>query len=347
MTLMVERIKIENGLITRNENGWCSTQLREAMKRALKNGYMPRSFRELIMMREGSSLRVGLITRNENGWCSTQLREAMERKNINPVCFSLSNLVARVGYTPHVSTGEINALKDLNAMVVRPIGRGSLEEIIFRMDILHRLERLGMLIVNPPSAIEKTVDKYYALALLEEQGLPVPRTAVTENPEEALKAFHELGKDVVIKPLFGSRGMGSTRISDPDVATRVFRAVSFYHGVLYLQEFIPHGVSDIRAFVIGDSVLASMRRVADTWKTNVSLGARPIPITLNEEMENLAVKAAEAIGCKVAGVDLLEGPDGPMILELNSQPGWRGLQSVTTMNIADEIVKYVLSELKA
>jgi ribosomal protein S6--L-glutamate ligase/tetrahydromethanopterin:alpha-L-glutamate ligase len=290
---------------------------------------------------------MGIITRNESGWCSTQLREAMERKNITPVCFNFSSLVARVGYTPHASIGEIDAIQDLNAIIIRPIGRGSLEEIIFRMDLLHRLERLGMLIINPPSAIERSVDKYYALSLLEEHGLPVPRTAVTESHAEALRSFHELGGDVVIKPLFGSRGVGSTRISDPDVATRVFRAVSFYHGVLYLQEFIPHGVSDIRAFVIGDHVIASMHRVAETWKTNVSLGAKPVALKLNEELENLAVEAARVIGCKVAGVDILEGPEGPVIVELNSQPGWRGLQSVTAVNIADEIIRYVLSELRA
>jgi len=176
--------------------------------------------------------------------------------------------------------------------------------------------------------------------------LPVPRTAVTENPDDALKSFYELGEDVVVKPLFGSRGVGSTRVSDPEVATRVFRAVSFHHGVLYIQEFIPHGNSDIRALVLGDHVVASMRRVADNWKTNVSLGAKPVALKLDKEMENLAVKAAKVIGCRVAGVDILEGPEGLLLVELNSQPGWRGLQSVTTINIADEIIQYVLSELK-
>jgi len=290
---------------------------------------------------------MGLVTRNEEGWCSTQLREAMKRRNITPLCISFPHLLARVGYKPKTSVGETDLLRDLSALIIRPIGRGSLEEIIFRMDLLHRLERLGMLIVNPPSAIERSVDKYYTLALLEERGLPVPRTAVTEDSDEALRAFRELGGDVVLKPLFGSRGIGSTRISDPDVATRVFRTVAFYHGVLYLQEFIPHGFSDIRALVLGDRVLASMRRVAETWKTNVSLGARPVRLKLDKEMEELAVKAAEVIGCRVAGVDILEGPRGPLILELNSQPGWRGLQSVTPINIADEIVEYVLSQVKA
>jgi len=289
---------------------------------------------------------MGIITRDENGWCATKLQEAMKKQNITPVCFSFSQLVARVKYKPAASIGETNILKDLNALITRPIGRGSLEEIIFRMNLLYRLERLGMLIINPPSSIERSVDKYYALALLEEQGLPVPRTAVTESHREALKCFCELGGDIVVKPLFGSRGVGSTRVSDPNIATRVFRTISFHHGVLYLQEFIPHGVSDVRAFVVGDRVIASMQRVAGTWKTNVSLGAKPVALQLSAELEDLAVRTAKTIGCKVAGVDILEGPSGPLIVELNSQPGWRGLQSVTKANIADEIVQHVLSELK-
>jgi RimK family alpha-L-glutamate ligase len=215
------------------------------------------------------------------------------------------------------------------------------------MNLLHKLERSGMLIINPPLAIERSVDKYCSLTLFQEKGLPVPRTAVTESHDEALKCFHELGGDVVVKPLFGSRGVGATRITDPDIAARAFRTISFHHGVLYLQEFVNHGGSDIRAFVIGDRVVAAMRRVSANWKTNVSLGAKPLPLNLSAELENLAVKAAKVIGCKVTGVDLIEGPDGPLVIELNSQPGWRGLQSVTEINIADEIISYILSELKS
>jgi RimK family alpha-L-glutamate ligase len=289
---------------------------------------------------------MGIMTRDEEGWCSTQLRKAMERQNIKPVCFSYRQIIARVNYTPAASAGDIDLFRDLNSIITRPIGRGSLEEIIFRMNLLHRLERLGMIIINPPLAIERSVDKYCALTLLQENGLPVPSTAVTESHDEALKCFHELGGDVVVKPLFGSRGVGTTRISDPDIAARIFRTISFYHGVLYLQEFIPHGGSDIRAFVIGNNVVAAMRRIAENWKTNVSLGAKPVPLSLTEELENLAVKAARIIGCKVTGVDIIEGPEGPVVVELNSQPGWRGLQSVTKTNIADEIIDYILSELK-
>jgi RimK family alpha-L-glutamate ligase len=221
-----------------------------------------------------------------------------------------------------------------------------LEEIVFRMDLLYRLERLGFYVVNPPEAIEHCVDKYDLLAILEDAGLPVPRTAVTEDADEALKAFHELGGDVVVKPIFGSRGIGATRITDPEVAYTAFRTITFYHGVIYIQEFVPHGFSDIRAFVVGDRVVAAMRRVAQSWKTNYSQGARPESIKLDSQMEELAIKSAQLIKCKIAGVDILESPKGPLIVEVNSQPGWRGLQSVTRVNIADAIVDFVLSELK-
>lgn len=291
-------------------------------------------------------LKIGIITWNENGWCPTQLKKAMRKRKITPVCFSFNQLTARLAFKPRVSTADVNILDDLDAVIVRPVGRGSLEEIIFRMDLLHRLQRLGKLVINPSFAIERSVDKYHALALLEENNIPIPPTAATENCEQALQAFQELGGDVVIKPIFGSRGIGSTRISDVETATRIFRAISFYHGVIYIQKFIQHGAHDIRAFVIGNRVAAAMRRVADTWKTNISLGAKPVSIKISNKLENLAVKAAHVIGCKIAGVDIVESRNGPFIIEVNSQPGWRGLQSVTKTNIADEIIKYVLSELK-
>jgi RimK family alpha-L-glutamate ligase len=291
-------------------------------------------------------MKIGVITRNPDAWCSTQLRRALEKTNVSYTFLGFRDLAARVNMKPEVAARDTNVMTDLNALIIRPIGRGSLEEIIFRMDLLHRLQRLGMPIVNPPLSIERSVDKYHTLALFEEHGLPVPQTVVTESLEEAIKGFSDLGGDVVIKPLFGSRGIGSTRVSDHDVAERLFRAILFYHGVLYLQRFIPHGDSDIRVFIVGDRVVAAMRRVAPNWKTNVSRGAKPVALNCSEEMERLAIGASEILGCKIAGVDILESNGGPVIIELNSQPGWSGLQTVASIDIADEIVKFVISETR-
>jgi ribosomal protein S6--L-glutamate ligase len=89
-----------------------------------------------------------------------------------------------------------------------------------------------------------------------------------------------------------------------------------------------------------------MRRVANGWKTNFSKGARPMPEKICKEFEDLAIKSAKAVGCKIAGVDILESPNGPRIVDVNSQPGWKGLQMVTNVNIAEEIIKFMLSEIK-
>jgi RimK family alpha-L-glutamate ligase len=291
-------------------------------------------------------LKFGIMTRNMEAWSSSQVREALNKRGIPYECFTFPRLVARLAYKPYFRVNGTNILDELDALIIRPIGRGSLEELVFRMDILYKLERQGFYMVNPPTAIEHCVDKYDILAVLEDEGVPVPRTLATESVNEAIKAFNELGSDIVVKPIFGSRGKGATRVNDIDIADTIFKAITFHHGVIYMQEFVPHGTSDIRVFVIGNQVVASMRRVAQGWKTNYSQGAKPAPAKISKEFEEIAIKASKAVGCKIAGVDILEGPNGPRIVDVNSQPGWKGLQAVAKVNIAEEIVKFVLAELK-
>lgn len=290
-------------------------------------------------------MKLGLLTRNPRAWCSRKIVEAMEARKIQPLCFSFSDIYARIAFKPEITIhGTADAIRELDAIIVRPIGRGSLDEVIFRLDVLHRIERQGLSVINPPSAIEKAVDKYRALTLLEENGVPVPRTVATENDRLVVEASRELGGDLVMKPIFGSRGMGITRVSDEEIIGRISRTLVFHHHVLYLQEFIPHGTRDIRAFVVGDNVVAAMHRVSTTWKTNVSQGADAVPLTPTPEIEDLALSAARVLGCEVAGVDILEGPDGLVVNEVNSQPGFRGLQSSTRIDVAGAIVDHVVNQ---
>lgn len=294
-----------------------------------------------------TKLKIGLLTRSRDSWPSTQLRRALIERSVEPVCFTFSDITVTVGGDREVVIQEdVDALRDLKAVIVRPIGRGSLDEIIFRLDVLHRLERGGLLVVNPPSSIEKAVDKYYALSLLSEHGIPVPTTVVTENTDSALEGFKSLGREVVVKPLFGSQGFGVTRISDLEVARRIYNTLNYAHHVLYTQEFIHHGRQDIRCLVVGGRVVAAMSRRARGWKTNVSQGAKPVAVQLGAEVEELAVRSAEVLGCKVGGVDILESVDGYFVNEVNSQPGFRGLQTVSKIDVAGEIVRFVLEELK-
>ena len=291
-------------------------------------------------------MKIGIVTRNLESWSSTQLRQSLGKQRISYECFAFPNIVTQLGQKPFFKVNEKDLVQEFSAIIIRPIGRGSVHQIIFRMDLISKLEQQGFIVINPSNAIEHCADKYAVLSIMENSGISIPRTIATESVTEALKAFEELGGDVIVKPIFGSRGVGTTRISDPEIAATSFRAIVFHHGVIYLQEFIPHGTSDIRAFVVGNRVIASMRRVAQAWKNNYSQGAKPEFLKLDKTLEELAIKSARAVGCKIAGVDILEGPRGPMIVDVNSQPGWKGLQSVTKTNMADEIIQYVISEIK-
>jgi ribosomal protein S6--L-glutamate ligase len=211
------------------------------------------------------------------------------------------------------------------------------------MDLLQRLHWRGFPVVNPPKALETCVDKYLASARLEAAGLRVPPTVVCQHAQAALEAFSVLGGDVVVKPLFGSEGRGLVRVSDPELAWRTFRTLERTQCVLYLQKFIPHPGWDLRVFVLGGRPLAAMRRYArQDWRTNVAQGGKVKAIKVSEVEEELALRAASAVGAEVAGVDLLPGPDGTLyVIEVNAVPGWRALGLAAGVDVAAELVRYL------
>jgi RimK family alpha-L-glutamate ligase len=250
-------------------------------------------------------------------------------------------MVGRVDGDVAVRSRDVE-LDGCDAVVVRGIPRGSLEQVIFRVDALHALEARGVVCANGARAIERTVDKFLASALLARAGVPTPRTIVCERSDDALEAFEALGGDVVVKPLFGSMGAGMTRVDDPDVAYRVFHALELERAVYYLQETLAHDGRDVRAFVVGGRVLAAIERVGAGWRANLARGAKARPTALSEEQERLCVEAADVLGAGYAGVDLLRAADGrEYVLELNSIPGWRGLQEATGADVAAALVEHV------
>ena len=288
---------------------------------------------------------IGVLTKNERSWCSSKILKALHERNVKTLAFSLPQLTARVGFKPALQV-KGTSITDLDGVLVRPIGPGSLDEIIFRIDLLHRAARLGVPITNSPLAIERAADKYFTLTLLEDAGIAVPKTVATESVKEALEASASLGSEVVVKPIFGSQGRGITRVSDVEITGRILRLLNYRHLVLYLQEYIKHGDRDIRCLVVGDRVAAAMYRVSKSWKTNVSQGGRPVPFKPEKEVESTAVKAARAVGCEIAGVDLMEGERGLVVHEVNSQPGFMGLQTSSGVDIAGEMVDYIIEKSK-
>jgi RimK family alpha-L-glutamate ligase len=272
-----------------------------------------------------------------DGWHGERLRAAFARRGASVSAVSPQRLRARVGGRPAVTAGQV-ALDHADLVLVRSMPAGSLEQIVFRMDVLHVLETLGVRVVNPPRSIERAVDKYLTSKLLEVHGVPTPATVVTESVDEALECVRQWGR-VVVKPLFGGQGVGMVRVDDPDVAVRVFRALHLGRYVYYLQEYVEHGTEDIRTFVVGGRVTAAMVRRGTGWKTNVAQGATPVPCAPDPEVITWSVRAARAVGTFYAGVDLLRDAAGRLyVTEVNSIPGWKGLQQTTAVDIAQTLV---------
>ena len=299
-------------------------------------------------------LIIGILTRNPNGWASRELARAIESLGHRPFCFRFRDIVSFIDIDRFKAyVGNIDITREVSAIIVRPFGRVSLDQAIYRIDLLYALQEQGVPVFNKPSAIEKCVDKFRSLYVFKQNGLPVPRTIVTERSSLALRNSELLGsKFIVLKPMFGSRGHGSTRLvlGDRDVLWEVTRSLQFTRHTIYLQEYIEHGGIDIRVFVLGYRVLAAMirRAPAGSWKTNIARGGAPIPLKkVDPEVEDLAIKAARVLECEIGGVDIIRTRENIYVLEVNSQPGWHGLQSAhPDIDIAMEISKYVISKAR-
>ncbi len=278
-------------------------------------------------------MRIALLAGGD-GWHVRDLQRAAAGLGHEAVAVDFRLLTAGVAM-------GAEPLAAFDAVMVRTMPPGSLEQVVFRMDLLHRCQSRGQTVLNSPAAVETCVDKYLASARLEAAGLRVPPTIVCQHADAALEAFSRLGGDVVLKPLFGSEGRGMVRVSDPDLAWRTFRTLERVQSVLYLQQFIAHPGWDLRAFVLDGRVIAAMRRHArDDWRTNVAQGGRAEAVRLTSEEEQLAVRAARAVSARAAGVDLLPGPTGEYyLLEVNAVPGWRALAPTSGIDVAAELIR--------
>ncbi len=237
------------------------------------------------------------------------------------------------------------------AVFVRGVPGGSLEEVVFYLDVLHALKAMSVPVYNDGNAVERSVDKGMTSFLLQQAGLPTPMTWVLRDREQALAiAEQELaaGHLLISKPLFGSQGEGIRRIEK----TTDLLWLTSSRGVYYLQRFVHcqgEGFSDHRVFVINGKAVAAMRRRGKSWLNNVARGASCEQVALTAELADLAIKATQILAMDYAGVDIIEDRSGQYsVIEVNSIPAWKGLQSVCDVNIAQLLADDLINrKLKA
>jgi RimK family alpha-L-glutamate ligase len=294
-----------------------------------------------------------VILSARTGWHTDELIRALTGRGHLAAVVPYQALLARVGGRPG-ATGETRltsdqiSLLDADAVLARIIPGGSLEQLIYRVDALHWIENRGVRVVNSPHAIERSVDKFYTTTLLQDAGLLVPETIVCERVEDAMDAVRQM-RDVVIKPIFGSLGHGMVRVSDPDTALRVVRALDQIRAVFYVQRAVDHGGRDVRVFVVGGRVIGAIERRAPAgeWRTNVAIGGSATAVEVPAGMQEIAIRAAAAVGADYAGVDVLPARDGVLyVLEVNGIPGWEGLQKATGVDVAGAIVEHVEQSMR-
>jgi len=285
-------------------------------------------------------MRIGILC-SDNSWYFRDLRRAAgSDHDIVPLAFD--RLAATIDSQRAILRAADNDLAPFDAVLVRTMPPGTLEQVVFRMDVLGRLESAGQVVLNPPRAVEAAVDKYLALAKLQQAGLRVPRTVTCQSVDDAMDAFRQLKGDVVVKPLFGSEGRGITRITDAALALRAFKLLCQIGAVIYVQEFVSHGGSDVRALVIGEEVFSVRRRHPNDWRTNVARGATCARIELSERQREMAMTAARTIGAPLAGVDLLRDRGATdYVVEVNAVPGWKALATTLGVDIGKRVIDLV------
>ena len=285
--------------------------------------------------------KIAIFT-DDPGWHGKQLKLAFAKQGYDSHYVSLTEAKIQLEESglPIRLPEFANALPD--AVFVRGVPGGSLEEVVFYLDILHAFKLMNIPVYNDGHAIERSVDKGMTSFLLKNAGLPTPATWVARNREEVLKIAElelQQGHKLISKPLFGSQGEGIRRI---EKMTDLFWLTSS-HGIYYLQRFVQcagEGYADKRVFVVNGKVIAAMRRHGGkSWLNNVARGARCEAIEADEKLAQLAIKAAAALKMDYAGVDIIKDINGNYsIIEVNSIPAWKGLESVCNVCVAEHLV---------
>lgn len=291
-------------------------------------------------------MKIGVLT-STPGWHFQDLKRAAGQQH-ELIQLSFAEIAGTIqGSGTKFYVGD-QPLSRFDCILVRAMPAGSLEQVVARMDLLFRLERSGTVIVNPAKSIEAAVDKYLSLCQLNDSGIAIPYSGVFQTIEPALNFLTECNLDAVYKPLFGSEGRGLQRLKDMASAKQLFQELVEAEQVIYLQQFVPDVVKDLRLFVIGDRVFGMARHNDSDWRKNVSLGAKATPHTVNSAERKLAIDCAKAVGTAIAGVDVLLDEDGRYrAIEVNSSPGWQTLSKTLNVDISAEIIRYLESVVVA
>ena len=210
------------------------------------------------------------------------------------------------------------------------------------------MEEYNLSVINDFRTSINCFDKVRCTLSLVKNNIPTPETIVVFSEKAGLEALEKLGYPAIIKPILGSWARLVAKVNDKDAAKSVLEdrwEMGVWNRIFYIQKFINKPNRDVRAMVVGDRVAAAIYRVNESdWRTNTARGGKPIKCKITSELEDLSIRAAEAVGGGILGVDLMEDDDGLVVHEVNHSPEFKNIQRVTGVDIAKEIVDYLIKK---
>ena len=219
----------------------------------------------------------------------------------------------------------------------------------FGTAVVRQFEQMDIFAANSSNGIMNSRDKLRSLQILSRHQVGMPQTTFVRDRLEVLAAIERVGgAPVIIKLLEGTQGVGVILADSVKVAETIIETLQCARQNVLVQKFVSESKGrDIRAFVVGDQVVAAMRRTAQgaEFRSNVHRGATAEPIELDENYRETAVRAAQIMGLRIAGVDMLEANNGPQIIEVNSSPGLEGIETTTGLDVAGAIVDYIAAQV--
>ncbi len=291
-------------------------------------------------------MKIGILSTNKNLYSTKRLVEAARDKGHEVVVINHKRCYMNI--TSHNPTIHYNgnAIKGIDAVIPR-IGASV---SFFGTAVVRQFEMMGVYSVNESVAITRSRDKLRATQLLARKGIGLPITGFANSPndtEDLLKFVG--GAPVVVKLLEGTQGVGVVLAETKKAAESVIEAFSGLKANFMVQEFIKEaGGADIRCFVIGDKVVAAMKRQGKEgeFRSNLHRGGNAKLIKITPEERSTAVRSAKVMGLNVAGVDLLRSNHGPVVMEVNSSPGLEGIEKATGKDVAGQIIEFIEKNAK-
>lgn len=286
-------------------------------------------------------MKIAILTRNARGYSVRRLREAAMARGHKIRAYDT------LKFALHVESRDPDLLYNQRAIehcdVVIPRIGSSITA--FGTAVVRQFEQMGVNCLNTSTSISVSRDKLRSLQVLSRHDIGIPESAFVRRKEDVLPAIRSVGgAPVIIKLLEGSQGIGVILADQESIAAAIIETLQSAMQSVLIQKFVSESKGkDIRALVVGGRVIAAMRRRAagQEFRSNVHRGGRTEPVELDAEYQSTAVKAAQIMGLRLAGVDMLESQDGPQVMEVNSSPGLEGIERATGVDVAEAIVEHL------